>query len=133
MAGTLTLLLLSFTWPSLSSVGSAAAFDIDASRLTTVLGQLYTLVCVCCTFCCRIRRSPWRPATQPVMASGLQASAKWRMFWRLAPRLFARWDASGRLGALYAATKTATKHVRAVRAACAEEPNGSQTQTDADA
>ena len=42
----------------------------------------------------------------------LQASAKWRLFWRLAPRLLKQWDANGRLAAIYAGSTRATKHVR---------------------
>jgi len=42
----------------------------------------------------------------------LQASAKWRMFWRLAPSLLKRWDASGRLAAVYASSTEATRQVR---------------------
>ena len=40
-----------------------------------------------------------------------QASAKWRLLWRLAPRLLDRWDAQGRLTALNTAVSDATKKV----------------------
>ena len=58
--------------------------------------------------------------------NALQASAKWRLLWRLAPGLYRRMDASGRLGAMYAAIKKATRAVRAhvdvscINTACAQ-------------
>ena len=52
---------------------------------------------------------PCRAQARPHMP---QASAKWRLFWRLAPRLLKQWDASGRLAAIYAGSTEATKHVR---------------------
>ena len=40
-----------------------------------------------------------------------QASAKWRLLWRLAPRLLEHWSATGRLDAINAAVSTTTKRV----------------------
>ncbi len=40
-----------------------------------------------------------------------QASAKWRLMWRLAPRLLEQWSATGRLDAINAAVSTTTKKV----------------------
>ena len=41
----------------------------------------------------------------------LQAGAKWRVMWRLAPSLMEHWSASGRLNAINAAVTTTTKKV----------------------
>ena len=40
-----------------------------------------------------------------------QAAAKWRLLWRLAPRLLERWSATGRLNAINAAVSAVTKKV----------------------
>ena len=45
--------------------------------------------------------------------SCLQASAKWRLLWRFAPRLLEHWSAIGRLDDVNAAVSTTTKKVRA--------------------
>jgi len=45
----------------------------------------------------------------------LQASAKWRLVWRLAPRLLEHWSETGRLNAINAAVTATTKKVCCAR------------------
>jgi len=40
-----------------------------------------------------------------------QAAVKWRLLWRLAPRLLERWAETGRLNEINAAVSAATKKV----------------------
>ena len=42
-----------------------------------------------------------------------QASAKWRLFWRLAPGLYKRMSAWSLLTAMYIPTRVVTRRVRA--------------------
>ena len=52
-----------------------------------------------------------------------QASAKWRILWRMAPRLLEHWSESGRSDAINTAVSTATKEVPSLRDY--SEPSGS--------
>jgi hypothetical protein len=52
-----------------------------------------------------------------------QASAKWRIMWRMAPRLLERWSEAGRLNAINAAVTTSVKKVCVPRAS-KQQPYG---------
>ena len=52
----------------------------------------------------KVCRSPTPPAV-------LQAAIKWRLVWRLAPRLLERWSEAGHLNEINAAVSAMTKKV----------------------
>ena len=49
------------------------------------------------------------------LGAALQASAKWRLMWRLTPRLLEHWSEVGRLNTINAAVTATTKKVCCAR------------------
>ena len=56
----------------------------------------------------------------------VQASAKWRIVWRLAPRLLERWSEAGRLNAINAAVTETTHQVCGCRCCSSHVSTGSR-------